>query len=89
LNPGVGACVGNCGARPWEPHKYPSREAQDANPRTPLDRVRECETREDEFSPREHRRLFDAHGGKKVEYGSNEEVSRGISADAQSRARTT
>ena len=82
LNPGVEACVANCEARPWEPHKYPSREAQDANLLMLLDWVREYETREDEFSLREHRRLFDAHEGKKVEYRSNEEVSRRVSAGA-------
>lgn len=82
LNPGVEACVANCEARPWEPHKYPSREAQDANLRMLLDWVRAYETREDEFSLREHRRLFDAHGGKKVEYGSNEEAARRLGAGA-------
>lgn len=74
LNPGVEACVENCRSRPWEPHKYPSREAQDANLRMLLDWVREYETREDEFSLSEHRRLFDTHEGKKVEYRSNEEA---------------
>lgn len=75
LNPGVEACVENCGARPWEPHKYASREAQDANLSMLIEWVREYETREDEFSLREHRKLFDAHAGRKVEYKSNEEAS--------------
>jgi adenylate kinase family enzyme len=61
LNPGVEACVENCEARPWEPHKYETREAQDANLRMLVEWVREYETRDDEFSLREHRRLFDAH----------------------------
>lgn len=76
LNPGVEACVRNCEARPWEPHKYASREAQDANLRMLVGWVREYETRGDEFSLREHRRLFDAHAGRKVEYKSNEEAAR-------------
>jgi adenylate kinase family enzyme len=80
LNPGVEACVENCKARPWEPHKYPSREAQDANLQMLIGWVREYETREDEFSLREHRKLFDMHAGRKVEYKSNEEVSRRLSA---------
>lgn len=29
LNPGLEHCTANCKARPWEPHKYPSKEAQD------------------------------------------------------------
>jgi adenylate kinase family enzyme len=76
LNPGVEACVRNCEARPWEPHKYPSPEAQDANLRMLVEWVREYETRDDEFSLGEHRRLFDAHAGRKAEYRSNEETSR-------------
>jgi adenylate kinase family enzyme len=74
LNPGVEACVENCRRRPWEPHKYPSREAQDANLQMLLDWVREYESRGDEFSLSEHRKLFVAHEGKKVEYRSNEEA---------------
>ncbi|HEX7316168.1 MAG TPA: AAA family ATPase [Pyrinomonadaceae bacterium] len=76
LNPGVEACVENCKARPWEPHKYESREAQDANLRMLIEWVREYETRDDEFSLREHRRLFDTHAGRKVEYRSNAEAAR-------------
>jgi len=76
LNPGVEACVENCEARPWEPRKYETREAQDANLRMLIEWVREYETRNDEFSLREHRRLFDAHAGPKVEYGSNAEAAR-------------
>jgi adenylate kinase family enzyme len=75
LNPGVEACVENCRARPWEPHKYPTREAQDANLRMLVEWVREYETRDDEFSLREHRKLFDAHEGKKAEYTSNAAAS--------------
>ncbi|HEV7905409.1 MAG TPA: hypothetical protein VGO96_16330 [Pyrinomonadaceae bacterium] len=74
LNPGIEACVENCLSRPWEPHKYPSREAQDANLQMLVGWVREYETRDDEFSLRAHRKLYDAHPGKKVEYRSNAEV---------------
>ena len=74
LNPGVEACVENCKARPWEPHKYPSAEAQDKNLRMLIEWVREYETRDDEFSLREHRKLFDSHEGRKIEYRSNMEA---------------
>jgi adenylate kinase family enzyme len=67
LNPGVEVCVAHCQARPWEPHKYPSPEAQDANLPTLLAWVRAYETRTDEFSLRRHRRLFDGYAGDKVE----------------------
>ncbi|HKY06541.1 MAG TPA: AAA family ATPase [Blastocatellia bacterium] len=74
LNPGVEACIENCKARPWEAHKYATPEAQDANLRMLIDWVREYETREDEFSLGEHRKLFDSHAGKKTEYRSNRET---------------
>lgn len=78
LNPGIEACVENCLARPWEPHKYSSREAQDANLEMLLDWVRAYESRGDEFSLQEHRKLFDAHKGNKIEYKSKEEVLKRI-----------
>ncbi len=31
LNPGAEQSVRNCRARPWEPHEYASKAAQDAN----------------------------------------------------------
>lgn len=74
LNPGVEACVENCKARPWEAHKYPTPEAQDKNLRMLIEWVKEYETRDDEFSLREHRKLFDSHAGRKVEYRSNLEA---------------
>lgn len=74
LNPGVEACLENCRARPWEPHKYPTPEAQNANLQMLLKWVREYEIRDDEFSLREHRELFDNYAGEKVEYRSNEEA---------------
>jgi adenylate kinase family enzyme len=74
LNPGIEACVQNCRSRPWEPHKYETREAQDTNLQMLLDWVREYETRTDEFSLREHHKLFDSHAGCKVEYRSNDEA---------------
>lgn len=67
LNPGVEACVANCLARPWEPEKYPSKEAQDRNLELLLDWVREYETRKDEYSLERHRRIFDGFDGPKEE----------------------
>jgi adenylate kinase family enzyme len=67
LNPGVDACIANCRARPWEPHKYASKAAQDANLDFLVDWVRAYATRDDEFSLRAHRALFDGFAGDKVE----------------------
>jgi adenylate kinase family enzyme len=65
LNPGVEACVANCRARPWEPSKYPSKQAQDENLEFLLDWVRQYESRADEYSLARHRALFDAFAGPK------------------------
>ncbi len=67
LNPGVLACVQNCRSRPWEPNKYESQAAQDANLEMLIEWVGAYETRQDEFSLEAHRRLFDAFPGAKIE----------------------
>ena len=67
LNPGVEACIANCRARPWEPEKYPSKEAQDQKLDFLLDWVREYESRADEYSLARHRELFEGFRGPKVE----------------------
>ena len=67
LNPGTEACVRNCQARPWEPHKYPSKEAQDANLEMLIEWVKAYESRQDEFSLSAHRKLFESFTGKKTE----------------------
>lgn len=72
LNPGIDTCVQNCLARPWEPHKYSSPEAQNENLTMLLDWVKEYETRDDEFSLQSHRQLFEDFVGEKIEYLSNE-----------------
>lgn len=78
LNPGVEACVENCRNRPWEPHKYESSEAQNANLEFLIKWVQEYETRADEFSLRAHQKLYEQHQGKKVEYQTRDEASERI-----------
>ncbi len=70
LNPGVEACIANCRARPWEPEKYPTKEAQDEMLEFLLTWVREYESRDDEYSLRRHRALFDNFRGPKLEFTS-------------------
>jgi adenylate kinase family enzyme len=74
LNPGAEACSANCRARPWEPHKYPSPEAQDRNLDMLLAWVRDYETRNDEFSLQAHRRLFDGFAGERLELTSRPDI---------------
>lgn len=73
MNPGVETCIDNCRARPWESHKYASKEEQDERLDFLLDWVKEYETREDEFSLEAHRKLFDQFTCLKLEVRSNEE----------------
>jgi adenylate kinase family enzyme len=75
LNPGVDVCVEHARARPWEPHKYASKEAQDANLDMLLKWIRDYTTRDDELSLRAHRALFDGHAGEKIELTSRESTA--------------
>lgn len=87
LNPGIEECRKNCRARPWEPHKYESREAQDANLEMLLQWVAEYETRTDEFSLPAHRQIFESFGGKKQELKSNLETqNKAMKATASNRS---
>lgn len=72
MNPGEATCLSNCLARPWEAHKYSSKAEQDAHLAFLLDWVRGYYARPGDMSLREHRRLFDAHAGKKREITANE-----------------
>lgn len=57
LNPGIETCLRNCRTRPWEPHKYRSKEDQDKNLELLLSWVSSYDSRTDEFSLSEHRAL--------------------------------
>ncbi len=75
LNPGVEACVANARARPWEPHKYATKEAQDGNLAMLVGWIRDYATRSDVFSLGAHRALFDAFIGDKIELTSRESIA--------------
>ncbi|HLS99690.1 MAG: shikimate kinase [Porticoccaceae bacterium] len=68
LNPGVEVCVAHCLARPWEPEKFPSPEAQRATLDYLVGWVRAYETRDDEYGLTRHRALYDTFKGPKREY---------------------
>jgi adenylate kinase family enzyme len=52
-------CVRNAKLRPWEPHKYPSKAAQDANLPMLVEWITQYEERDDDFSRAAHGRLYD------------------------------
>jgi len=60
--------------RAWEPHKYASKEAKDANLDMLTDWIRKYESRTDEFSLAAHRALFDGFTGEKIELTSLESI---------------
>jgi len=71
----VDDCIVNAENRPWEPHKYESKLAQDANLPMLKEWISQYESREDLFSRRSHQALFDRFQGDKIIYSSNVIVS--------------
>jgi len=67
LNPGVESCVSHCKARPWEPEKFESKEAQDKNLANLIEWVRLYANRNDEYGLKRHRALYEAFSGQKYE----------------------
>lgn len=70
LNPGLEACLANCRARPWEPHKYASPQEQAANLAFLLSWVAEYYVRGGPLSLQAHRQCFAAYAGPKRELRS-------------------
>ncbi len=77
LNPGVATCVEHCLRRPWEPEKFPTKEAQESMLANLLAWVGEYETRTDEYGLQRHRRIFERFSGRKREYKSVDEYIEG------------
>ena len=69
VNRSVERCIAQCRARPWEPHKWASKQAQDAHLDCLVEWVRAYATRGDSLSLGAHRRIFDAYAGPKRELG--------------------
>lgn len=67
LNPGLETCTANCLNRPWESHKYRSKQEQDANLEFLLSWVAEYYTRDGPMSLAAHRAVFDKYPGRKAE----------------------
>jgi adenylate kinase family enzyme len=68
LEPGVEACLANCRSRPWEPHKYESKQAQDQRLDSLLTWVREYYSRAGGLSLTAHQVLFDDYHGPKYKF---------------------
>jgi hypothetical protein len=67
LHPGEAQCLANCRARPWESHKYASREAQEERLGFLLAWVSAYYSRDGDMSLSGHQALFDEYHGEKLE----------------------
>ncbi|QEG21498.1 P-loop NTPase family protein [Mariniblastus fucicola] len=71
LNLSVDDCVSNAQNRPWEPHKYPSKQAQDENLEMLLNWIRSYPTRDDPCSQAAHEKLYSNFQGTKTMVAEN------------------
>jgi adenylate kinase family enzyme len=58
-------CIQNAKSRPFEPHKYATKEAQDINLDMLIEWISSYETREDSLSKKYHERVFNEYSGVK------------------------
>jgi adenylate kinase family enzyme len=73
LNLSIAQCLQNAKSRPWEPHKYDSKEAQDANLEMLLGWIAQYDKRNDVFSLQAHTQFFEGFPGPKTCILSNED----------------
>ncbi len=67
LNPGLETCLEHNRLRPWEPHKYASKDAQDEMLENLQAWVAGYYERQDQWSYHAHREIFDSFAGRKSE----------------------
>lgn len=72
MNLSVEQCVENARRRPWEPHKYESKAAQDENLEMLVEWIQQYTVRYDTFSQDAHRRIYDEFSATKRMVVSNE-----------------
>jgi hypothetical protein len=74
LNLPIEQCLQNANHRPWEPHKYASKEAQDENLEMLLDWIAQYEHRIDVFSLAAHTKFYEGFSGTRTCILTNEQV---------------
>ena len=75
MNLSISQCIENAKNRPWEPHKYESKEAQDSNFEMLINWIKDYREREDEFSYRSHMKFYEEFVGTKFMYTDNKSHS--------------
>ena len=73
MNLPLESCIENARNRPWEPHKYESKEAQDNNLEMLISWISQYSKRNDTFSEVAHNRLYGHFSGQKCRVTSNAE----------------
>jgi len=66
LDPGEATCLKNCHGRPWEKHKYPSKEDQDKFLQFLLSWSSEYYRRDGPMSHQFHKNIFETYPGDKI-----------------------
>lgn len=72
MNLPIESCIENARNRPWEPHKYESKEAQDSNLEMLIDWISQYSKRTDTLSEASHTALYEKYSGNKCMITSNE-----------------
>jgi adenylate kinase family enzyme len=73
MNLPIADCIANARSRPWEPHKYASKAAQDANLGMLVEWIERYAMKDDTCAEAAHRELYRRYGGKKTMLASNRE----------------
>ncbi|MFT7559451.1 MAG: adenylate kinase family enzyme [Flavobacteriales bacterium] len=68
-------CGDHARMRPWEPHKYACKAAQDANLAMLLDWIEGYYQREDVFSLAQHNEFYDSYKGPKQRFKGSPELN--------------
>jgi adenylate kinase family enzyme len=72
-------CIENAKNRAWEPHKYSSKQQQDANLKMLIAWIKEYDSRNDNFSRQSHLELYNAFNGEKFRLKDNKQyIQRGL-----------
>ena len=75
MNLPIELCVDNARSRPWEPHKYESKEAQDKNLDMLINWIKAYDTRDDGiFSRTAHQQFFESFTGSKRMVTENQKL---------------
>jgi adenylate kinase family enzyme len=75
MNLPIESCISNARARPWEPHKYESKQAQDDNLEMLINWIGQYSERSDTFSYDAHQSFYDNYSGQKKMITQNEKYT--------------